>query len=257
MDDIFIKILFIIFILVVCYVIFNVLNNQYSLTHEKCDLENFDIDDLVVIKRTPEYSNLIDKIIGEKSFIFSDEQIKVLKNPQQIFKVTNNNNDIKNISDIIYTNCKGHLDNQVNNDYNNDPIDMSDNEYDRIKKMLKDDIGSDIPNPNQNPNIKDNFSIGPNCTNTGVLKSDMPFTKNYLKNYYKDLYGNRVEANLADYFTAYYTLINSDENVGLPVNTQIGHSNFIIPEQYNYDSHFTNAYNIDWDRIVNPIGYSM
>ena len=86
-----------------------------------------------------------------------------------------------------------------------------------------------------------NIITEPNCTNIGVLKNNIPFSKNYLKNYYKDLYGNRVEAELIDYFTAYYTLINSDDNIGLPVNTQIGHSNFIIPEQYKYDSKFNDC----------------
>ena len=242
MNNLFIKILFIIFILIIGYIIYYVFNYQYNLLHKKCDLENFDIDELVIIKRTPEYSNLIDKMIDEKSFIFTDEQIKVLKNPQQIFKITNNEQDIKNISDTIYTNCKGQFDNEISNGYNNNVIDTSDNEYEKIKKMLKDDI---------------NILTEPNCTNTGVLKNNIPFAKNYLKNYYKDLYGNRIEANLSDYFTAYYTLINSDENIGFPVNTQIGHSDFLIPDQYNYDSHFTNAYNIDWDRIINPISYSM
>lgn len=77
-----------------------------------------------------------------------------------------------------------------------------------------------------------------------------------MKNYYQDLYGNKIDADLQDYFVAYYTLINNDDNVGLPVNTLIGTSDFIIPDQYKYDSGFTNAYNIDWNRIINPIGYS-
>ena len=126
------------------------------------------------------------------------------------------------------------MDNNISGDFNNNLIDVSDNEYNKIKTKLKDDV---------------NKLIGPNCSNVGVLKNNIPFATNYLKNYYKDIYGNRIEADLSDYFTAYYTLINSDENVGFPVNTQIGHSNFIIPDQYNYDSNFTNAYNIDWDRI--------
>src|SRR3990167_9916984 len=103
-----------------------------------------------------------------------------------------------------------------------------------ITKMLKYDIKQ---------------TIKPNCFNTGVLKNDMPLIDYYLKNYYQDLYGNKVDANLSDYFSAYYTFINNDDNVGLPVNTLVGHSDFVIPDQYNYDSRFTNAYNIDWDRI--------
>ena len=104
MESIFVKILFILFIGVIVYILFNVFNKDYTLTHQKCQMENFDIDDLIVIKRTPEYSNLIDKMVEDKSFIFNDQQLKVLKNPQQIFEVKSNNkndNNIKNISDII------------------------------------------------------------------------------------------------------------------------------------------------------------
>lgn len=246
MYEIFQKILITIFILGILYLIFRLYYSEYNLSHTKCNLENFDIDNLVVIKRTPEYSKYINKLIDEKSFIFNDQQLKVLKNPQQIFNVSNNQKDITNISDIVYTNCNKELEFFNNGDnvykYNNDDINVSDNEYENIKNKLKKDI---------------EIITEPNCTNIGVLQNNIPFSKNYLKNYYKDLYGNRIEANLSDYFTAYYTLINKDNNIGLPVNTQIGHSNFLIPEQYNYDNKFTNAYNIDWSRIINPIGYSM
>ena len=239
------KIIIILFILVLCYLLFSVYTYNYNLSQKKCQLENFNIDDLIVIKRTPEYSKLINKLIDEKSFIFNEDQLKSLKNPQQIFKLSNNNQDIKNVSDIVYIDCNKELEffkNSNTYDYLDNNIDTSDNDYEQIKNKLKKDIS---------------IITEPNCTNIGVLKNNIPFSKNYLKNYYKDLYGNRVEADLSDYFTAYYTLINSDDNVGLPVNTQIGHSNFIIPDQYNYDNKFTNAYNIDWSRIINPIGYSV
>ena len=254
MYDFFEKILFILFIIGIFYLIFNIYTYDYNLNNDKCNLENFDIDELMVVKRTPENSRLIDKLINEKSFIFNDKQLKLLKNPQQIFKISNNNQHIQNISNMVYNNCHENLSNNLNqelfnnsnylNDMNNSnvPLGSSDMEYLSIKNKLKNDVES---------------IIEPNSTNTGVLKNNIPFSKNYLKNYYKDLYGNRVESELGDYFTAYYTLINSDDNVGFPVNTQIGHSNFIIPDQYKYDSKFTNAYNIDWSRIINPIGYSM
>lgn len=244
MYEIFTKIFVILFIFSIIYVIYVIYNNQYNLEHSKCKLDKFDIDDLVVIKRTPEYSKYIDKMIDDKSFIFTDKQLKSLKNPQQIFKFSNNEQNIKNISDMVYNNCNKELEFFNNDlyDYNNDIIDTSDDQYKLIKNKLKNDI---------------EIITEPNCTNIGVLKNNIPFAKNYLENYYKDLYGNRIKAKLSDYFIAYYTLMNSDENVGFPVDTQIGHSDFLIPEQYNYDSKFTNAYNIDWSRIINPIGYSM
>jgi len=252
-ENIFIKILFFIFIGVIVYIIYNFFNQENLRENLKCNIDNYNIDDLVIIKRTPEYSKLINNLIDKKSFIFSDNQLKVLKNPQQIFNVSNNNNNynISNISDSVYLNCKNELkkntfdfDNTENNG-NNENFDnlsnVSDKEYDDIKNMLKNDIEK---------------LIGPNCFNTGVLKENIPLIKNYLKNYYQDLYGNKINADLKDYFIAYYTLINNSNDVGLPVDTLIGKSNFVIPDQYNYDSKLTNAYNIDWDRIINPISYS-
>lgn len=236
-----IKILITIIIIVIIYFLINYFQKDYKENYNKCDLDNLNIDDVVVIKRTPAYSNLINDIIDKKNFIFNEQQIKVLKNPQQIFTVKNNLNDIKNISDLIYTNCKGKLDNDINGTLNDDIINYSDKNYDLISKELINDIEK---------------TIEPNFFNTGVLRNNIPFSKNYLKNYYKDIYGNRVKSDLSDYFTAYYTLINEDNNIGFPVNTEIGKSNFLIPDQYNTDKHFSNAYNIDWDRIINPISYS-
>ena len=260
-ENIFVKVLFVIFICVVIYLIYNFYHSQYLSENMKCNLNDYDIDDMVIIKRTPEYSKLINNIIDEKSFIFSKDQLNVKKNPQQIFNINNNTNDeikISNISDKVYLDCKKELkkntfdfvdvdNDHINNHINNNPenfdnlIDVSSKEYADIEKMLKNDIER---------------LIGPNCYNTAVLKNNMPLIKNYLKNYYQDLYGNKIDAKLEDYFAAYYTLINNDDNVGLPVNTLIGNSNFIIPDQYIYESPLTNAYNIDWSRIINPIGYS-
>lgn len=277
-ENIFVKIIFFAFVGAIIYLIYNFYLSQYLSENMKCNLDDYDIDNMVVIKRTPEYSNLINDLVDKKSFIFSKNQLNVLKNPQQIFNVSNQNtnkmfnistnpNDqtkISNISDVVYINCKNQLKNNTfdfsdNNSDNDDNInienienienaenfdnlvDVSSKEYIDIETMLKNDI---------------NKLIGPNCYNTGVLKNNMPLIKNYLKNYYQDLYGNKIDAKLEDYFAAYYTLINNDNNVGLPVETLIGNSNFIIPDQYIYNSPLTNAYNIDWSRIINPIGYS-
>jgi hypothetical protein len=68
-----------------------------------------------------------------------------------------------------------------------------------------------------------------------------------------DIYGNKVESNLLDYFSDYYTNINNDkDDKSIPVKTLIGKPNFIIPDQYNIEKYLTNAYNVDWSRIVNP-----
>ena len=215
----------------------------YKENFRACDIDKYDIDDLMVIKRTPEYSRLIDDIIDKKSFIFNDNQIKNLKNTQQIFNINNIDSDlpmtkldVNNISQKIYTDCKNDLDIAVDKDLEDKTINFSNTEYDIIKNNFQKDIKN---------------TIKPNCYNTSVLKKDK-----YLRNYYKDVYGNQVKADLVDYFADYYTNINNDNNKCIPVDTRIGKSNFIIPDQYNAEKYFTNAYNIDWSRIINPISYS-
>jgi hypothetical protein len=219
----------------------------YKENFRACDIDKYNLDDMMVIKRTPEYSRLIDGIIDKKSFIFNDNQIKNLKNPQQIFNLNNLDSntssqidyrklDVDNISQKIYTDCKTNLDVAVDKDFDNKLIDFSNTEYDIIKNQFKKDI--------QN-------TLKPNCYNTDVLKKDK-----YLRNYYKDVYGNRVKADLVDYFADYYTNINNESDKCIPVETQLGKSNFLIPDQYNTETYFTNAYNIDWSRMINPLSYS-
>lgn len=233
-------------------------NKENFFNENKCvsKLNNVNIDDMVIIKRTPEYSRLINSIIQDKKFIFDDEQLKILNNSQQIYNIDNlpNTNiedlNISNISDLFYNECSNELDknteffsNSTNftNPTNLDIKISADKEYNKILNQYKTDILN---------------TIDPTCDNIGVLKNNIPFAKNYLKNYYKDIYGNQIQADLADYFSAYYTLINNDDNIGFPVNTLIGKSNFIIPDQYNYEKYLTNAYNIDWNRVINPITLS-
>jgi hypothetical protein len=50
-------------------------------------LDKLNIDDLVILNRNPEYINYINKLIDDKSFMFTDEQLKVLKNPNQFYSV--------------------------------------------------------------------------------------------------------------------------------------------------------------------------
>ena len=141
MYELLIKVIIILFILIVCYLIYYVYAYNYNLTKKKCELEKFDIDDIMVIKRTPEYSKLINKLIDEKSFIFNEQQLKSLKNPQQIFKLSKNNQDIKNISNIVYNDCNKELEFFTNTDadiynYSDNNIDTSDNQYEQIKNKF-------------------------------------------------------------------------------------------------------------------------
>ncbi len=233
-----------------------------------CNLENFDIDKIHIIKREPEYQRLINKLIDEKRFIFTDDELKILKNKFQIYNVSDN--DIQNITKIIMGNCKNKL-NTLTDDYIHTPEELEDvkynilnnNEYNRILKNL-------------DTNEKNFYDL--DCANIGFLKS------NNQKNYYYDLFGNNIESDTAQYMANYYSTINSDDNKycvpvkttptkkpqayntnDLPITAKPAFSNpwdiqplddaytdYIIPIQYYNDITQTNIYNIDNERIINP-----
>jgi hypothetical protein len=77
--------------------------------------------------------------------------------------------------------------------------------------------------------------------------------KNYLNNYYYDIFGNQVQASLTDYYTNYYSTINDKKSKNCTkVNIIPKDNNFIIPDQYNNQKHMTNAYYIDYSKIIDP-----
>jgi hypothetical protein len=124
---------------------------------------------------------------------------------------------------------------------NNNLRDFHDN------NLIKD---SNIEYKNILNNMEKNINtlIPLSCDDVAVLNNPR-----YLKNYYLDIYGNNIESNLSDYFASYQTNINKkNEYQCVPVKTNKGNSNMIIPDQYNTNKYLTNAYNVDWSRIINP-----
>jgi hypothetical protein len=254
-----IKIILLIFILILLYNFTNSIDPNVQKEQFTCDLDKLNIDDLVILNRNPEYINYINKLIDDKSFMFTDEQLKVLKNPNQFYNVNQSNGsgsaDTKNISFKIYNTCKDQIDTVVNTVDGN----FSNNIYDSLNDDNSTDSASleqqlDIESTNEYNNIIKNFetniknTIKPDCVNSCVMSDPK-----YLKNYYLDLYGNQVQSTLTDYFADYYTNINiKDPKQAIPVDTLKGNSNFIIPDQYYIQNKFTNAYNVDWSRIVDP-----
>lgn len=236
-----IKIILLIVILVFIYNYIVSLDPEVKKESFKCDLDKLDIDELVIINRSPEYIKYIDKLIDKKNFMFTDEEIKVMKNPNQFYHVAEKSGDVSNISNKFYTTCKDQIDTPVDKtiEYFDDLSSeellelYSSKEYNNIIKKFE-------------QNIKN--TIKPDCVNTCVFSDPK-----YLKNYYLDIYGNNVQSNLIDYFADYYTNINKeDPKECIPVETLKGQSNFIIPDQYTIQKYLTNAYNVDWSRVVNP-----
>jgi hypothetical protein len=232
-----------------------------------CNLNNFDIDKIHIIKRDPEYQKLINKLIDEKRYIFTDKELKILKNKFQIYNVSEN--DIQNITKILLGNCNKQI-NTLSNNITLTPEEFMDvqsniNNNDEYNKILNDF------------NTKEKEFCDLNCKNTEFLKSNQ-------KNYYMDLFGNNILSDTLQYMANYYSTINDDDdNKCVPVQTvkvkqyegwnknelpetdkpyftnpfniqplDENYTNYIIPIQYHNDIQQTNIYNIDNQRIINP-----
>lgn len=221
------KIVIFLFIIILFFIVYIINKNI-----KKKNTEPFNINQLEIIKRSPEKQKLIEKILKEKKEIFTDEEIKALENKFQFYDL--NNNKIMNITDEI---LKKENDKKTNNYQNideNNNITIEGNIY-------TNPAYNDILN-----NLNDKNKIS--CQNIGVLKNPL-----YLKNYYYDMYGNKIKSSLKDYINDYYTRIDNDDNEGQKVEIIKGKNNFIIPDQYKKLKYLTNAYNIDWSRIINPL----
>lgn len=237
-------------------------------SNKTCNLENFDIDNIHIIKRVPEYQQLINKLIDEKRYIFTDDELKILKNKFQIYNVSDN--DIQNITKIIMLNCKNELD-TITNNYKLTPKELEEAKYNIINNIEYDRILNNL-------STKEKEFYELDCENTKFLQH------NNQKNYYYDLFGNNIISDTAQYMANYYSTINSDDNKycvpvkTVPVKKPEGYNknqlpltdqpyftnpfniqplnedytDYIIPIQYNDDINKTNIYNIDNSRIINP-----
>lgn len=246
-----IKIFFLIIVIIILFSCAYYIDPSEKKEEFSCDLNKLNIDDMVIINRNPEYIKYINKLIDEKKFMFTDKQLEVLKNPNQFYLInkSDGSNDVNNISYKMYKNCAGQFDT---------PVNSTNSYFDGTESSKSSDSSSqeqlEINSSKEYNKIIQQFeknitnTLKPDCTNSCVMSDPK-----YLKNYYLDMWGNRVMANLTDYFADYYTNINTpNPTEAIPVTTQKGTSEFIIPDQYPIQNYFTNAYNVDWSRVVNP-----
>ena len=221
-------ILLLLLIIIVCVTIYYLIK-RYGNKKENIKIN---LDDLEIIKRPDNYQNLINKLIDDKKYLFTDEEIEIMKNKFQFYETKDGT---KNITDEIlknfYFNKKEGILNKENFKNN---ITIQENIFTNV-------ANNDILNGLNNENTID-------CDDVEVLKNP-----NYLKNYYYDMYGNRIKASLKDYINDYSIRIDNKNNEGQKVEVIEGKNNFIIPDQYHILKYQTNAYNIDWSRIINPL----
>ena len=213
-------------------------------------------------------------MVDEKKVKFTNEEIKILKDKYQFYNIKDKYN-IKNISNNVNGNCKNILLREDKNPAINEK-DLAN--YDKDNQEIDLTI-DDINSPNNDKNIN-NFETLDNgnldikllgdvqyneilkklnqqvddvpitCANLDVLKN-----KDYMKNYYFDIYGERVQSSLEDYFINYYSKINTDkfDDQCVPVNLKSYPNYLFIPDQFATEKYLSSAYNVDWQRIVNPL----
>ena len=219
-------IIIILILIAIIYLLYNHIQNKKQ-TQNKTKT-TIDIDKLEIIKRTEAYQDLINKLINEKKTFFTPHEIEIMKNKFQFY---NTENGINNITDDI---LKTYYNNNNNNNLQNIDNNIS-------------ITGNIYTNPTFN-DILNNIPHEKTCKNVKVLQN-----KNYLNNYYYDMYGNKIKASLKDYVNDYDIRIDNNNNEGQKVEIIKGSNNFIIPNQYHIYKYATNAYNIDWNRIIHPL----
>ena len=224
-----------IFIIIIMYIL---INNEKK--------ENVKLDDLKFIKRNKNYNNLIGNIINEKSILFDEKQIKSMKNSYQAYNI--NNGNINNITDKLNNNM---VDIHINGFKGNGNNVISSVPQHKISVPINNNQYIDSENTKILNNLSYNFPTKINCDSVSI-------NDKRLDNYYYDLYGNRIKSTMNDYISAFNTLMDKDmgghnDKICIPVKTQKGQSSFIIPDMYEYNNKLTDAYNIDYTRVINPL----
>ena len=221
---------FVLFIIVAVVIL--IIYNNYANKDNFQNVYKIKLDNIEIIKRTPEYQNLINKLINEKKTSYTKEEIEVMKNKFQFY---NTEYGIDNISDEILATFK-------NYDENNNNVSNNENEI-----YLKETINE---NPAYNAILN---TIGnkyrTDCKDVEVLKN-----KEYLKNYYYDMNANKIKSNLKDYINDYQIQIDENNNISQKVDYVKTTSGFIIPDQYPTQKYLASGiYNTDWSRMINPL----
>lgn len=228
--------LFYVLILIIILIsLYSILNIEKPKSENYC---NLDIDNTKIIRRGDSYEKMINNLVDNKRELFNKNQINIMKNKNQYYDISDKDN-IKNISQKVYGDCKGKYSTALYNYENEKPEFPTETIYNKIIDNLDDEIS---------------YASSYKDKNIPVLENEA-----YLRDYYFDIFGNRVMSDLKDYFANYYLTIDNkygkEPKEAIKVKVVEGKSDFIIPNQYDRTKHMTNAFNVDWSRIVNPITY--
>ncbi len=194
--------------------------------NDKC---NLDIDNLYIYDRDKNYNKYIGKVINENNNInYSKEEIEIMKNKHQFYNL----DDKKNISNLVMGKCK--------NSYGS--YDIGGGSYYGYNSNVSGGFNSDVNEVMGFGDVKG--SIIEKEKEKGICDYN-------LDNYYYDLKGNNIKSTLQEYRK---NINNSDECIPVtythePKKT----SDMIIPNTNNINKDLTNAYDVNWSKVLNPL----
>ena len=247
--------------------------NSNGNSYDKC---NLDIDNLYILDRNKEYSKYINKLINNSDNInYTDDEIEIMKNKHQFYNINDNNN----ISNLVLGECKNSYgssddsgEKNIDENFNVDDVeggydvegsydveggyDVGGGSYYGINSNVSGGYNSDIKASIKGVGtyskgaLETIGSVG-SVRSSGLIDNDECINNGYLTDYYYDLEGNNIKSTLKEY-------INSDKNnICEPVKyNKVGNgsgSSMIIPNQYDINKDLTNAYDVNWSNVINPL----
>jgi hypothetical protein len=246
-------------------------SNNNEGNNDKC---NLDIDNLYIYDRDKTYNKYINKVIDNNNNInYTKEEIEIMKNKHQFYNL----DDKKNISNLVLGECKnsyGYGDGYGDgygggyggrgDGYGGDGGRGGDGRGDGdVDKISTYDIGGGSYY-GYNSNVTGGFNSDINeMKGYGDVKGDMidkdsdkGTCDHNLDNYYYDLSGNNIKSTLQQYRKddnksnndGCVPITYTNENIKDTVK-----SSMIIPDTYNINKDLTNAYDVNWSKVLNPL----
>ena len=245
-----IKIILFLVVIVVIYLIYQNKNKNKKLesfedsedndgSEGKC---NLDIDNLYIYDRDKTYNKYINKVIDNNNNInYTKEEIEIMKNKHQFYNL----DDKKNISNLVLGECK----NSYGGGDKISTYDIGGGSYYGYNSNVTGGFNSDINEMKGYGDVK------------GAMidkgdKGDKSTCDHNLDNYYYDLLGNNIKSTLQQYRKdddksnndSCIPITYTNENIKDTVK-----SSMIIPNTYNINKDLTNAYDVNWSKVLNPL----
>jgi hypothetical protein len=220
-------ILFLVVIIIICTRQYNYKKEPFK-NNKKC---NLDIDNLYIYDRDNNYNKYVGKVIDENNNInYSKEEIEIMKNKHQFYNL----DDKKNISNLVMGKCK--------NSYGS--YDIGGGSYFGYNSNISGGFNSDVDEVMGFGDVKGSVIENENKNEKGICDYN-------LDNYYYDLKGNNIKSTLQEYRQ---NINNSEECIPITYTHEPKKiSDMIIPNTYNINKDLTNAYDVNWSKVLNPL----